>query len=133
MPGVTIRKPRLNSLAARVAHGVDRLPGDQHRHDGRLAGAGGHLHGEPHSSGLACSLAPWMCSQNFSVRLPSFGATSVSQMIVSTASTWQKKGRTILEAVMPPVLQQPRGRGRHLPVVRVRQVAARRRRSRGSR
>jgi uncharacterized protein (DUF1330 family) len=40
------------------------------------------------SSGLAPSLAPRTCDQNFSNRLPSFGATSVSQMIVSIASTW---------------------------------------------
>ena len=39
------------------------------------------------SSGLACSLAPLMCSQNLSPRFPILGATSASQMTVSTAST----------------------------------------------
>ena len=34
-------------LAAGPANGVERLPGDQHRHDGRLAGAGGELQREP--------------------------------------------------------------------------------------
>ena len=33
-------------LAARPAHGVQRLPGDEHRHHGRLAGAGGELQRE---------------------------------------------------------------------------------------
>ena len=39
-------------LAAGAADGVDRLPGDQHRHDGRLAGAGGQLQGEAHEFGI---------------------------------------------------------------------------------
>ncbi len=39
-------------LAARAAHGVDRLPGDQHRHDGGLARAGRQLQREPHQFGI---------------------------------------------------------------------------------
>ena len=34
-------------FAAGPANGVERLPGDQHRHDGRLAGARGELQREP--------------------------------------------------------------------------------------
>ena len=48
------------------------------------------------SSGLASSLALARCSRNRLPALPSFGATSVSQIAVSTASTWQKNGRTLL-------------------------------------
>jgi hypothetical protein len=51
--------------------------------------------------------------------LPICGATSVSQMAVSTASTWQKKGRMPLNVMVPPVLEQARGFRRHAPVVRV--------------
>ena len=36
------------ALALRVAHGVDRLPGDQHGHDRGLAGAGRELERQPH-------------------------------------------------------------------------------------
>lgn len=48
--------------------------------------------------GLASSLAFCRCSRNFSPRLPSLGATSVSQIAVSTASSWQKKGRIPLNS-----------------------------------
>jgi hypothetical protein len=49
------------------------------------------------SSGLASRLAEARCSRN---ALPCLtpGATSVSQMAVSMASTWQKNGRTLLKA-----------------------------------
>ncbi len=46
------------------------------------------------SSGFACSLAPRICAQMFAPRAPFlFWATSVNQIAVSTASTWQKNGR----------------------------------------
>ena len=45
------------------------------------------------SPGLARSLAAWRSSRIFRSSRPSWGATSVSQIAVSTASTWQKKGR----------------------------------------
>ena len=51
-PGVTTRKPRVKLLAPRAADGVDGLPGDQHRHDGGFAGAGGELEREPHELGV---------------------------------------------------------------------------------
>ena len=44
-------------------------------------------------SGFASWLALARCAKNRSPVLPIFGATSVSQIAVSTASTWQKKGR----------------------------------------
>ena len=46
------------------------------------------------SSGLASALAFRMCSQNFVRARPFSGATSVSQIAVSTASIWQKNGLT---------------------------------------
>ena len=45
------------------------------------------------SSGLASLFAFARCSRNLFPCL-SFGATSVSQITVSTASIWQKNGRT---------------------------------------
>ncbi len=109
-------------LAARAADGIDRLPGDQHRHDGGLAGAGGELQREPQQ--VRVGLARWRRRGARGTRLPAspiFGATSVSQIAVSTASTWQKNGRTPLELVVPPVLEQARRLGRDLPLARVRQ------------
>jgi len=96
MPGAMMRKPRLNCLllgwrtALTVCQAISIammvvLPAPVASFKARRS-----------SSGLACSFAPLMCSQNLSPRLPSFDATSVSQIAVSTASTWQKKGRKLL-------------------------------------
>ncbi len=54
------------------------------------------------------------------MRLPAArcGATSVSQMAVSAASTWQKNGRDTAEAVMAPMLEQASGFGTDLPLTR---------------
>jgi hypothetical protein len=92
-PGVTMRKPRVKCLLPGPADGVDRLPGDEHRHDGRLAGAGGELQREPHQFRIGVIVAAAGVEQSFA-RLARCGATSVSQIAVSTASTWQKNGRT---------------------------------------
>ena len=45
-PGRDDEEAAREALALRAADGVDRLPGDEHRHDGRLAGAGGELQRE---------------------------------------------------------------------------------------
>ena len=39
-------------VAARMAHRIDRLPGDQHRHDRGLAGAGRQLQRDAHQLGV---------------------------------------------------------------------------------
>lgn len=94
MPGATSRKPREKVLLLgwraelTVCHAINIamtvvLPAPVANFRARRS-----------NSGLACSLAPLMWSQNRCPFLPSLGATSVSQMAVSTASTWQKKGRT---------------------------------------
>ncbi len=89
MPGATIRKPRENRLGCGGRDGIDRLPRDQHRHDGGLAGPGRELQGDAQKIGVRFLLfAP------ANVRIQYFGtgggvcsdATSASQIAVSTAS-----------------------------------------------
>ena len=43
--------------AARRAHRVGRVPGDQHRHDGGLAGPGRHLHRQAEEFRVGCGVA----------------------------------------------------------------------------
>ena len=86
----------MNLLAAGAADGVDRLPGDQHGHDGGLAGAGGELQREAHQFGVGVLVGGGQMFEDAACRSCDCGATSVSQMAVSTASTWQKNGRTPL-------------------------------------
>ena len=92
-PGVTTRKPRVNFLLLGPAHGIDRLPGDQHGHDGGLAGAGGQLQRQPHQLRIGVVVGIGQMFEKALAGLADLGATSVSQMAVSTASTWQKNGR----------------------------------------
>ena len=49
---MTDQKAAREVLAAGSAHRIDRLPGDEHRHDGGLARAGGQLQREPHQFGV---------------------------------------------------------------------------------
>ena len=101
-------------LAARAADGIDGLPRDEHRHDRGLARAGGELQREAHQFGIGVFVR---CGKMLEHAFPGggCGATSVSQMAVSTASTWQKNGRTLAKLVMPPVLEQTGGFGCDLP------------------
>jgi hypothetical protein len=96
-PGATTRKPRLNIL----------LPGDRTAlivcqamiiaMTVVLPAPVASLSANRESSGLASALVFLRCATNF---LPdaNLGATSVSQMMVSMASTWQKNGRTSLKS-----------------------------------
>ena len=78
-----------------VAHGVHRLPGDQHRHDRGLAGAGGELQCDAQQVRVGFLVGGAQVFQEFRAAGTELGATSVSQMAVSTASIWQKKGRML--------------------------------------
>ena len=97
MPGVTTRNPRVNRrlLGRRTALIVCQamiiamtvvLPAPV-----------ANLRARRERPGLACSLAALRWSRKRRPSRPILGATSVSQMIVSTASTWQKKGRKPLK------------------------------------
>lgn len=94
--GATIRKPRVNFLlcgrrtALTVCQAISMamtmvLPAPVASFSARRM-----------SSGLASLLALARCSRTFLPVFPACGATSVSQMAVSTASIWQKNGRMSL-------------------------------------
>ena len=119
MPGVTTRKPRVNLPLRGPARRVDGLPGDQHGHDGGLAGARGQLERQPLQAGVGVVVAFCRCLRN-SLPPRLRGATSLSQTAVSTASIWQKKGRRPLKRLAPPVPQQAGGLRGHLPFACIR-------------
>ena len=96
MPGVTTRKPRVKRrlLGRRTALIVCQamsmamtvvLPAPVASFSASRA-----------NSGFASSFALSRCSRKRRPAIPSVGATSISQIAVSTASTWQKKGRISL-------------------------------------
>ena len=114
--------------ALRPAHRVDGLPGDQHvAITVVLPAPVASLRARRSSPGFAS----WPASSRYWRKrrpaLPAWGATSASQMAVSTASIWQKKGRISVKRVMPPVPEQARGLRGHPPLLRVRAGGAIRR------
>ena len=98
MPGATTRKPREKLLllgwrtAFTVCHAMSMAMTVV------LPAPVASLSARRISSGFAWAFAPSRCAANFAARAPSLGATSASQIAVSTASTWQKKGRTLLKS-----------------------------------
>jgi hypothetical protein len=124
-------------VAAGMAGGMDYLPGDQHRHDSGSAGAGREFSAMRSNSGFASLLAPRRCVQILAPAAARSGATSASQITVSTASIWRnlhfggsKKIATFfLECLAPSAADRFRGEaGRFLPRTRPRQCEASRRR-----
>jgi len=73
-------------FAAGTAHRINRRPRDEHRHDGGFARARGELESEAGKIRVGVFVG---AVQQFEDFFPAFdkGATSVSQMAVSTAST----------------------------------------------
>ena len=119
---MTTRKPRVKLLALRTPRRVDGLPGDEHRHDGRLAGAGRQLQREAHQLRVGVVIG-------------------IGQMLKKTLSHLshlrrdlrQPNGRfdglnlaeeraDAAELVVPPVLKQACRLRRDMPVVRVGQA-----------
>jgi hypothetical protein len=72
-------------------------PGDEHGHDGGFPGAGGEFQSQPEQLRIGFVVGVLEVFEKRAAGLPSFGATSESQMATSTASIWQKKGRMVLK------------------------------------
>ena len=117
------QEPARESLAARPADRVDRLPGDDHRHDRGLAGAGGELQGQPREAGVSFlaggvhlidELLPLLAERRSHLGQPD---RSLHRFDLA------EEGPDIAEPVAAPVLEEPRRLGRHPPRGRVRQFA----------
>jgi len=110
-------------LAARMAPRIHGLPGDQHRHNRRLAGAGREL--ERHAQQLRVRLL--VCAPD--VR-PDLGARrrAIGGHLGEPDRRLDRLDLTeerlkFLESMMAPVVEQPGGLRRHVPLFGVRQVA----------
>ena len=126
MPGVTTRKPREKRLllgwraALTVCQAISIamtvvLPAPVASFSARRS-----------SSGLACGVGALDVVPEFAAaRRPCFGATSVSQIAVSTASIWQKKGRTPWKLSLRQCFRSRRGLRRDEPLLGIGQGAPR--------
>ncbi len=96
MPGVTIKKPRVNFLLEGRRTALIVCQTISIAMTVVFPAPVASFRARRRSSGLASLLALAICSIKRLPIFPAFGATSVSQMAVSTASTWQKNGRMSL-------------------------------------
>ena len=121
-PGVTTRKPRVNCRAAGPAHGVDGLPGDDHRHDGGLAGAGGQLQGQTHQLRVGVVVGVGEVLEKPLAGLAQLRGDLGQPDRGLDGFDLAEERPDAAELVVTPVLEETRGFGRHLPVVGIRQT-----------
>jgi hypothetical protein len=109
-----------------MAHRVDRLPGDQHRHDGGLAGAGRELQRNAQQLRIrllvgAADVRPDPGARRRTVR----GDLGEPDRGLDRLDLAEKR-LEVIELMMAPMLKEAGGFRGHLPLVGVRQVAPRR-------
>ena len=115
-PGVTTRKPRVNLLAAGLADGVDRLPGDDHRHDGGLAGAGGQLQRETHQFRVRAVVGIGEVLEKPLARFAQLRGDLGQPDRGFHSFDLAEEGANIAELMMTPMLKETCSVGRHLPI-----------------
>jgi hypothetical protein len=110
------KKPTAELLAVGATFGIDRLPGDEHRHDGRLARAGGELERESHQFGIGVMVG---IGEVFKKTFASFrvrgNLRQPDRCLCRFDLTEEWSGTA--EWVMPPVVEQSRCFRCNLPVI----------------
>ena len=97
-PGATIRNPRVNLLLAGRRAKFTVCQAISMAITVVLPAPVANFNASRNNSGFASALAFRKCSRKRAPFFPAWGATSVSQIAVSTASIWQKKGLTPLNS-----------------------------------
>ncbi len=111
------------AFALRSPHRVDGLPGDEHRHDGGLAGAGGQLQREAHELRVGVVVGIGQVFKKTFAHLARLGC-HFSEPDGSLNRLDLTKERTdAAVCVVPPVLKQSRCLWGYAPVVGVRQAS----------
>jgi len=107
-------------VLALLARGVDRLPGDEHRHDRRLAAARRHLHRQPEQRRVGFFVVLRDLIEQAPCRRPArrdLGQPDHRFDRLDLAEEGTGPGPLLLRS--PPVFQQPLGRRGNAPVGRV--------------
>ena len=103
-------------LAAGTACRVDRLPGDQHGHDRGLAGACGELECEAVETGIGLLVGAFEVVEERPAALPELRRDFVQPDRGLGGFDLAEEGAEALELVMAPMLEEPGGLRRHLPL-----------------
>ena len=106
------------ALAAGVTYGVDRLPGDDHRHHGGLAGSGRELEGEPPEAGVGVLAGALQRAQQFArPPIAALGRHLGQPDQRLDGLDLAEEGAEVAELVPPPVIEQAGRLGRDLPAL----------------
>ena len=109
--------------AVRVADRVDRLPRDDHGHDGRLAGAGGQLQGQTRKLRVGVVVGVGNTVEKAPSDLPELRRNLGQPDSRLDRLDLAEEGTDVAEVVVPPMLEQASGFRRDAPVVGVRQAS----------
>ena len=116
----------------RLAHGVDRLPGDEHRHDCGLAGAGRELQREAHQLGVGVVVrVGQVLEEPLAAAVVRRDLGQPDRRLDRFDLAEERADAT--ECVVPPVLEQPGRLGRDAAIGSGSAVPATGRRGRGTR
>ena len=112
------QEPRrvLKVASAAGAHGVERLPGDQHPHDGRLPCSGGHLGAVPDDSVIEC---PGGLLHEAALPSGAVGDLSQPDQRLDRLALGEERPVPAVGVVVGPVAQQPPGDRRGVRVALV--------------
>ena len=113
------KEPARESTAAGAADGVDRLPGDDHRHDRRLAGAGRQLEGEAGEAGVGLLVGGVEVVEEAAAVAAELGGDLAQPDDRLDGLDLAEEGAEAAELIAPPVLEQAGGLGRDPPVAGV--------------
>ncbi len=116
------QEPACELLAVRSAHGIDRLPGDDHGHDGRLARARGQLQSQSHQFRVGVVVGVGDVLQKAFPGLLVGGDLRQPDRGLDRLDLAEKRAGAV-ERMVAPMLQQTRCLRRHAPVGRIRDGA----------
>ena len=116
-------EPAREAAAAGAADGVDRLPGDDHRHDGRLAGAGRQLERQAGEAGVGLLVGGVEVVEEAAAVAADLGGDLAQPDDRLDGFDLAEEGAQAAELIAPPVLEQAGRLGRDPPVAGVAQIA----------
>ena len=117
------QEPARKVLAVGPANGVDGLPGDQHRHHGGLARAGGELERQPRQAGIRLLVGARQVIEEDPLLASALRRNLGEPDERLHRFDLAKEGSNLTEAVGAPVLEQPSCLGGDLPVGGIRDQA----------
>ena len=101
----------------RAPDSIDRLPGDQHRHDGGFTCAGREFERQSHQLRVCLSIRTLQMRAEFGRTCPHFWGDLGQPDGRLNSLDLAEEGFDALEVVRPPMLEQPGGLGRNQPLI----------------